>query len=269
MAGLGETCSYAASLMWAIEADVRTRESLTVTDKKSYWVMPPEVKKVQPAPISHIQWSNQPMKPSTCETMPYQAVPTPTEDEQSRFLSALATSSSKPAICSIVQPHADRFIPTSMRENLPATLGNLYNPDLLTKSYGNLLQVATEYKPEKLTKSQVTVVEERTRGQAQSKLWFQMRSGRITASKFKAVCYTDPSSPSISLIISICYPELARLTPVSKADCVETPSCSSLPLSTSIHSVSCSFIISFFLLLSSDRQCLSCAEILCFNVTPE
>ena len=62
MAGLGETCSHVASLLWTIEVGVRMRESLSVTDKKAYWVMPPELKKVQPGPISEIKWSNQPRK---------------------------------------------------------------------------------------------------------------------------------------------------------------------------------------------------------------
>ena len=33
MTGLGESCSYVASLLWAIEAGVKQRQSLTVTDK--------------------------------------------------------------------------------------------------------------------------------------------------------------------------------------------------------------------------------------------
>ena len=33
MAGLGETCSHVASLLWAIEAGVRVRDSMTVTQK--------------------------------------------------------------------------------------------------------------------------------------------------------------------------------------------------------------------------------------------
>jgi hypothetical protein len=47
MAGLGETCSHVGSLLWAIEAGVRIRESMTVTQKKAYWVIPPAVKEVQ------------------------------------------------------------------------------------------------------------------------------------------------------------------------------------------------------------------------------
>ena len=35
MAGLGESCSHVASLLWAIESGVRIRDSMTVTQKKS------------------------------------------------------------------------------------------------------------------------------------------------------------------------------------------------------------------------------------------
>ena len=86
MAGLGETCSLVASLLWAIEAGVRMRESLNVINKKAYWMMPPELKKVQPAPISEIKWSNQPRK-SVSEATSSHVIPPPTEEEQSRFLS--------------------------------------------------------------------------------------------------------------------------------------------------------------------------------------
>lgn len=55
MAGLGESCSHVASLLWAIEAGVRLRDSMTVTQKKAYWVLPPSIKDVPYAPIAHIK----------------------------------------------------------------------------------------------------------------------------------------------------------------------------------------------------------------------
>ena len=58
------------------------------------------------------------------------------------------------------------------------------------------------------------------RMQANSRLWFQMRAGRITASKFKAACHTNPASPSISLIMSISHPDLFRfLTKATRWGC--------------------------------------------------
>ena len=49
-------------------------------------------------------------------------------------------------------------------------------------------------------------VEEATRDQADSKVWFEQRAGRVTASEFKAACSTNPDKPSKSLIKMICYP---------------------------------------------------------------
>ena len=46
VAGLGETCSHVASLLFAIESGVRIRDH-SVTQKKAYWVLPTGVKEVQ------------------------------------------------------------------------------------------------------------------------------------------------------------------------------------------------------------------------------
>ena len=55
-------------------------------------------------------------------------------------------------------------------------------------------------------------VEAATRDQSKSKLWYKYRAGRITASRMKAVCHTNPSKPSQSLIKGICYPEAFSFT---------------------------------------------------------
>ena len=52
---------------------------------------------------------------------------------------------------------------------------------------------------------QAVAAEKNTRDQVASRLW--LRAGRVTASKFKRACHTDPAIPSMSLIMSICYPE--------------------------------------------------------------
>ena len=51
MARLGESCSHVATLLWAIEAGMRIRDSMTVTDKTAYWVMPVCAKDVPYSPI--------------------------------------------------------------------------------------------------------------------------------------------------------------------------------------------------------------------------
>ena len=57
MTGLGETCSHVASLLWAIAAGAERRESLTVTQKSAYWVMPPAIKKVPYVLIAEITFT--------------------------------------------------------------------------------------------------------------------------------------------------------------------------------------------------------------------
>ena len=56
-----------------------------------------------------------------------------------------------------------------------------------------------------ISSKQGKAIEEATRNQRKSSLWFDMRAGRITASKFHQACHTDPPSPSISLIKDVCY----------------------------------------------------------------
>ena len=63
MAGLGESCRRIASLLWAIEAGAKKRDSLTVTDKMTYWVMPSAVKSVPCHRIKEIKFFKSPGEP--------------------------------------------------------------------------------------------------------------------------------------------------------------------------------------------------------------
>ena len=230
MAGLGETCSHIASV------------SLTVTQKEAYWVLPTRIKEVPYAPIKSINFigkskshsilasctsssSSASPSPST-STSPSPVGPSPLPspvaspthhpgalnppscDELNVFFSSLASvSSSKPALLSLIEPYSSKYVPRSLDEDLPMCLSNLFKPENLTCSYGELLQLVKEFDIT-VTPNQIEAVESKTRLQSKSSLWFRMRCGRITASKFRAVCHTDESSPSVSLIMSICHPNL-------------------------------------------------------------
>ena len=56
MAGLGESCSHVASLLGAVESGVCLRDSLTVTQKEAYWVIPSAVKNVPYAPLQRMNF---------------------------------------------------------------------------------------------------------------------------------------------------------------------------------------------------------------------
>lgn len=98
-----------------------------------------------------------------------------------------------------------------MSEDLPKCLLNLFKPEYLKYSYGELLQVTNECEIV-VTPEQIRAVERETQAQSKSPLWFHMRSGRITASLFKRACHMDIASPSISLIIQICHPDLTKFS---------------------------------------------------------
>ena len=107
MAGLGETCSHVASLLWVIGVGVESSESLTVTQKSAYWVLPPAVKSVPYTPVKdigfigkkrkvtsevsdHVRGSTSPpLKKKVCQ---------PSEEELSQFFSSWSScAGAKPA----------------------------------------------------------------------------------------------------------------------------------------------------------------------------
>lgn len=47
MAGLGETCTPVAALLFLIEATVKLRDSKTVTQEKACWMLPTGMSKLE------------------------------------------------------------------------------------------------------------------------------------------------------------------------------------------------------------------------------
>lgn len=56
-AGLGEVCTHIATLLFGIDAGVRVREKMTLTQVKAYW-MDPKRKQVAAAHIGNIDFSS-------------------------------------------------------------------------------------------------------------------------------------------------------------------------------------------------------------------
>ena len=111
MAGFGETCSHVASLLWVVASGVQRRDSLTITDKSAYWVMPAGVAKVPFAEIRDISAVGKKRKRHECssDTSPKQAgantarfthTSVPSDEEQRMFLGRLASlKSNRPSCC--------------------------------------------------------------------------------------------------------------------------------------------------------------------------
>ena len=169
MAGLGESCSHVASLLWAIEAGARLRDSMTVTQKKAYWVLPPCVKDIPYAPLSDIKFqgksaalnawktfrtpspaAERSSSPSTSRSpspAPSSAkkIKSPTAEELDGLYLSLSKCKSKPSILSLISKHSSEYVPKSLHPDLPPILTTaLFDSEKIKSSYLDLLKAAAE-----------------------------------------------------------------------------------------------------------------------------
>lgn len=130
-----------------------------------------------------------------------------TSEEMAQFFSNLSITGPKLAVLSVVAEHSDAFVPKTSLSTFPQPITSLHKPEYVTFDYDHLLDVCKSVSLT-VTDEMAEQVEAQTRQQANSKLWFKYRAGRITASNMKAVCRTNSMNPSKSLIKKICYPDL-------------------------------------------------------------
>ena len=236
MAGLGEVCTHVGAVLFYLETQTRVSGVSQCTQEKCSWVVPSFQKEIPYTPISDIDFTSAKGKmkaihqalhssrhgigsrQSTSHGTTSQVHhPSPSKPRSTMnmtgFYSELSQCGYKPAILSIVKEHAHLFQLESKTTAYPKPLQSLYDPNFLQLGYSDLLsacdKIATELH---ITEDMVAAVENTTIEQSKSKVWFKYRAGRITASKMKSVCRTNPVKPSQSLIKTICYPEAYGFT---------------------------------------------------------
>jgi hypothetical protein len=92
-------------------------------------------------------------------------------------------------------------------------ISELYKPEALKMDYLTLLaECESTFDSLKITHEEVVILEESTKEQSSSNIWFLHRAGRITASNMKAAAHTSHSMPSQSLIKKICHPEIYKFS---------------------------------------------------------
>ena len=218
MAGLGEACSHVAAVLFTAEANTQTKRQFSSTSLPCSW-LPTSFQFVNFSKVAEIDFKTPSMKrklkvqadtdegPSE-QKKPYTQIPKPTGSELNQFYVNLSRTEGKPVILSHTPGFSDPYVPISHLPNFPKPLTELFDPNAMSLSYPDLLQQCEElYNNHVLTADQAELVENNTRQQAKSKVWFQQKSGRVTASRLKSVISTDVSQPSVSLIKSICYPD--------------------------------------------------------------
>ena len=130
----------------------------------------------------------------------------PTKDQIDAFFSSI--SKHKPTSLSLISSYSDKFMPPKCEKVitlLPPSLSNLYSAQNEELTYSELINRCEEVTVT-LSREEILQIEKATRDQSHCDAWYAQQSGRITASKMKSVCRTDPASPSVSLIDQICYP---------------------------------------------------------------
>ena len=173
-------------------------------------MLPSAVKKVPYYKISDIVFSKYGGVNKKARTE--SKVPISFHDEILDFLSNVkAFCDSKSAVVALMKEFSDVYVPSLINEDLPPVLSTYFDKELSTAEYDTVMSLCEQklFIYDINAKEQIAV-EERTRKQVNSRLWFRMRTGRVTASKFKSACVTDPLKPSHSLIMSICHPQLVK-----------------------------------------------------------
>ena len=132
----------------------------------------------------------------------------PSRSDMDRLYQMLSKGTNKPAILSLITPYSNMYVPPrTTHTGLPPVLQLLHNPDYMKLTYDELLSKSESININ-ISAEMASRLEAETRSQHKSKMWFRFRAGRVTASKMKAACHTDVANPSISLLNSICYPEV-------------------------------------------------------------
>ena len=215
MAGLAETCSHIAAMLYWLETAVRIRRDATCTSKPNVWLppsMPAACHQVPYLTMEELeQTASQRKKVESSKWKEMLADQTPTEQDLAELFSDLSQDENrKPAILSLTAEYSERFATPS--DYLPPLLQGLYEPEFLDLNYIELLEKVENVCREPVSEEQVSRLEELTRGQAKNRQWFKYRAGRITASQLHQVCHTNPHQPSLSLVRRVCYPESYSFT---------------------------------------------------------
>ena len=112
----------------------------------------------------------------------------------------------KPVFLSVVPNFLEAYVPLSEQGVLPKPLTSLFSECYLSLSLPDLLeQCEVCFQAIYLSAKKAKAIEETTKHQAKSSIWFQQRTGQLTALKMKAAVYTDISLQSPSLVNSICH----------------------------------------------------------------
>ncbi|KAK7106644.1 hypothetical protein V1264_017874 [Littorina saxatilis] len=218
MAGIAESCSHIAAVLFTVDASVRIRDSQTPTQVPAGWVVP-STKDVVYRKAADIDFTSAATKkrrldgfingtPTLTKAKRKQTnLAAPTKDELNSFFEAIQFSKTgvKPAVLSLVPEYATDYKNQQAAVRLPTFLVDLEDEEQVQRTYSEVLQHC-ENVDISVTEEQCIIAERETRAQRNSKTWARLRTGRITASRAHQALHTNPAKPSMSLISLVCRP---------------------------------------------------------------
>lgn len=196
MAGSSEVCSHVGAVLFAAEYANKRKEEVSCTDVLGAWMMPSTSSQIPLEPVSKMDWGNYIQQ----EDKTIAPLSVTDINDMLKKMEQLGHSS---AVMRIVEPFATDI--AKKIGNILSSVFNIFDENHMLKSHMELMQISKIINLS-LDHEEVTRIEKATRNQSENENWYIQRAGRITASKFKAVCKTNKATPSLSLIKSICYP---------------------------------------------------------------
>ena len=232
MAGQGESCSHIASVLFYVETFSRVRGKLACTDIKCAWIMPGYNKDVAYAQAQDIDFrsaaklkqkldeavenlgdtsnKNKTFSPEYSKPVVKRKIdiPAPTQAELNSFYETLNNCKSKPVALSLIHPYSETFVAKS---RTIGAISDLHDTKYMDMEYNDLLDACSKVRID-ISLEQIKIIEEDTRKQSSSNIFFRHRAGRIGASMSKQACQTNPAQPSHSLIKTICHPNIFKFS---------------------------------------------------------
>lgn len=186
MAGLGETCPHAAALMFAVMSGVRMRDDTACPSLPCRWLQLTKTKKITcselfsidmtcPRTQSNKVFSQDGMivvnETTSRKSGPCDITSKPTGNELACFLDKLKHANSRAAVLSVASKHSKDFVPVTLRDGYPTTMGQLYEAENAAMTYNELIEKCDKVFEElKMTDAQCKLVEQDTKGQISSRI---------------------------------------------------------------------------------------------------
>lgn len=223
MAGIAETCTHVAAMLFKLEAVVRCREMPTVTGQPAYWMIPSNMTKVGAEAGHRIDFTSAKAKRKSFnrlldgEELSMPALRTSsnttskfgvaTDEQWMSYLAQLQKVSPKAAVLSNYPSYCDAFADPIQPLSAPTSLRHLRDEQMDGTELSALrLHCKTLIGKVDVSLDQAQLVERQTKKQHQSSSWYHFRTGRITASNMHSVYVSNLEKPALSTVKAVCYP---------------------------------------------------------------